>query len=280
MRRYSIKRIINELKFLNNKYNLQFFKFHDEDFLMRPLEDFRELSDVYRQEINIPFVIETNPKSVNKEKVKLLKNMNCVSASIAVETGNNKLRKNMLKRVDSEGDIIRAFSLMKDVGIRTSAFVMLGIPFESRETYKETVGLVKKSDAQYPCPGFFFPFDGTKLREISIKEGFFDPEDEEEYVFKRDKPALKFEDLSESELIEMRNVFVLYVKLPKCYEPYIKRSENQDGLGIRLRKRLLEIYDKTVWDNDGWYIDDGLMPKYLGDLSELLAGKQNNSQEY
>jgi len=274
MRRYSIKRIISELKMLNNKYNLQFFKFHDEDFLMRPLEDFRELSDAYKQEVNIPFVIETNPKSVSKEKVKLLKNMNCVSASIAVETGNNKLRKDMLKRVDSEEDIVRAFSLMKDVGIRTSAFVMLGIPFESRETYKDTVRLVKKSDAQYPCPGFFFPFDGTKLREISIKEGFFDPEDDGEHVYKRDKPALKFEDLSESELIEMRNVFVLYVKLPKCYEPYIKRSENQNDLGIKLRRKLLEIYDKTVWINDGWYIDDGLMPKYLGELSAILTGKQ------
>ncbi len=276
MRRYSIKRIINELKYLKNKYNLQLIKFHDEDFLMRPLENFRELSDVYSQEVNIPFVIETNPKSVNKEKVKLLKNMNCVSSSIAVETGNNELRKNMLRRVDSEEDIIRAFSLMKDVGIRTSAFVMLGIPFESRETYKDTVELVKKSDAQYPCPGFFFPFDGTELRERSIKEGFFDPEDEEKCVYKRDKPALKFENLSESELIEMRNVFVLYVKLPKCYEPYIKRSENQDDLGIKLRKRLLEIYDKTVWGNDGWYIDEGFEDKYLRDLNNLLKSDGPN----
>jgi radical SAM superfamily enzyme YgiQ (UPF0313 family) len=269
MRRYSIKRIIDELKILKNKHNLQFFKFHDEDFLMRPLEDFRELSDTYRQEINIPFVIETNPKSVIKERVELLKNMNCVSASIAVETGNNKLRRDLLKRVDLEEDIIRAFALLKDAGIRTSAFVMLGIPFESRETYKDTVGLVKKSDAQYPCPVFFFPFDGTKLREISIKEGFFDPEDDETCIYKRDKPALQFNNLSESELIEMRNVFVLYVKLPKCYEPYIKRSENQDGLGIKLRKRLIEIFDRTVLNNDGWYYDEGLMPMYLGELSEI-----------
>jgi len=200
--------------------------------------------------------------------------MNCVSASIAVETGNNELRKNMLRRVDSEKDIIRAFSLMKDVGIRTVAFVMLGIPFESRETYKDTVELVKNSNAQYACPGFLYPIEGTKLREISIKEGFFEPE--EEFVYKHDKPALNFENLSESELIEMRNVFVLYVKLPKCYEPYIKRSENQDDLGIKIRKRLLEIYDKTVWGNDGWYIDKGFEDKYLRDLNNLLKSDGTN----
>jgi len=276
MRRYSIKRIIKELKYLKNKYNLQFFKFHDEDFLMRPIEDFRELSNAYSKEINIPFVIETNPKSVNKEKVKLLKEMNCVSASIAVETGNNELRKKMLKRVDSEEDIIRAFSLMKEVGIRTSAFVMLGIPFESRETYKDTVELVRKSNAQYPCPGFFYPFEGTKLRDVSIMEGFFDPEDEKRFVYKNDKPALKFENLSESELIEMRNVFVLYVKLPKSYEAYIKRSEIQDELGIKLRKKLLEIYDKTVWGNDGWYIDEGFENEWLRDFNTLLKSDSSN----
>ena len=46
-------------------------------------------------------------------------------------------------------------------------------------------------------------------------------------------------------------------------------NENQDDLGIKLRKRLLEIYDKTIWNNDGWYVDDGLMPMYLGELSEI-----------
>jgi radical SAM superfamily enzyme YgiQ (UPF0313 family) len=269
MRRYSSKRIINELKALVNKYNLQFFRFHDEDFLMRPLEGFRELSDTYRLEINLPFTIETNPKSVTKERVELLQNMNCASVSLAVETGNNELRRNLLKRVDSEEDIIRAFALLKDAGIRTAAFTMLGIPFETRETYNDTVALVKKSNAQYPMSGFFYPFEGTKLRDVSTKEGFFNPEDEEKFVYKRDKPALSFKNLSEKELIEMRKVFILYVKLPKSYEAYIKRSETQDDLGVKLRKRLIEIFDKTVLNNDGWYVDDGLMPMYLGELSEI-----------
>lgn len=270
MRRYSIRRIIDELKYLKEKYSLEFIKFHDEDFLMRPLENLRELSDTYRQEVNIPFVTETNPKSVTEDKVKLLKNMNCVSVSLAIETGDPDLRKNLLNRVDSEGDIVRAFSLLKEAGIRTSSFNMFGIPFESRETYRRTVELNQKANAQYPNAGFFYPFEGTELREISIKEGFFDPENQGTTIYERDKPALRFDNLGEKELIEMRNVFVLYVKLPEEYEPFIRRSEALDTVGRELRKKLLEIYDNTVWKNDGWYIDDGFRDNYLEELNGTL----------
>ena len=37
-----------------------------------------------------------------------------------------------------------------------------------------------------------------------------------------------------------------------------------------LRKKLLEIYDNTVWNNDGWYIDDGFKDDYLRELNEVL----------
>ena len=67
----------------------------------------------------------------------------------------------------------------------------------------------------------------------------------------------------------MRNVFVLYIKLPKYYAPYIRRSEKQDNEGIALRKKLLEIYDRTVWANNGWFKDDGNREKYLSELKMI-----------
>lgn len=268
VRRYSPKRIVAELKFLKEKYNLEFFKFFDEDFLLRPLESLEELSELYRKEVNVPFSIETNPKFVNEERVRLLKNMNCVNASLGVETGNLKARKEILNRVDKEEDIIRAFKLLKDAGIKTSSFNMLGLPFESRETYWQTIEINRKADPQYPQCCFFYPFYGTKLRDVSIKEGLFDPKDQE--TFLHDKPALHFKHLTENELLEMRNAFVLYIKLPLEYKPFIQRSEIRDYTGDNLRDKLLDIYDKTVWLNDGWYKDDGNKEQYIKELNNIL----------
>lgn len=271
MRRYSVKRIIEELKYLKNKYKLNFFRFLDEDFLMRPLDNLKELTEAYRTEVNVPFAMETNPKSVTPEKIKLLKEMNCVNASLAIETGDPFLRKNLLKRVDSEKDIINAFSLFNDANIRTSSFIMLGIPYETRDSYGKTIELVRKANVQYPSPGFFYPFEGTKLREVSIKEGFFDPENDKKNVYKCGEPALRFKSLSEKELIEMYNVFTLYVKLPNVYKPFIRRSEKLDAVGKKLRKKLIYIFNKTVFNNDGWYKDDGMQPINLVELNKTMT---------
>jgi len=273
MRRYSTQRIIAELKYLKEKYNLDFFKFHDEDFLMRPVENLCELSQAYKEAISIPFTIETNPKSVTPKKVKLLKDMNCVSVSLAIETGDPALRKNLLKRVDTEAEVIRAFTLFKEAGIRTVSFNMLGIPFESRSTYEKTIQLNRKAKVQYPDMGFFYPFEGTLLREISIRGGFFNPTGDKRDVYHRDKPQLHFAKIRGSELIEMRNAFVLYVKLPRSYHSFIKRSEKQDGVGVKLRKKILTVYDKTVWENSGWYKDDGLKNRYLQELKDIVSRK-------
>lgn len=275
MRRYSIERIINELKFLTDRYSLQFFRFFDEDFLMRPLRNFAELSEAYKSDVNLPFVIETNPKSVTKEKVKLLKNMNCVSASLGVETGDPHLRKDILGRVDTEEEIIRAFRLLNDAGIRTSSFIMLGIPFETRQTYEKTVEVLKKAKVQYPSTTFFFPFEGTVSREISVREGFFDPQAQEGAVFRQDEPSLHFDWLDKNELIEMRDVFNLYVKLPEDYKDYIRRSERPDAIGRKLRKRLVAIYDEKVFQNNGWYKDEGLTDTYIGELEALVQEGQS-----
>lgn len=266
MRRYAVERIIKELKFLKEKYKLQFFKFHDEDFLLRPVENLRELSQAYIQEINLPFIIETNPKSVTEKKVKLIKNMNCVSASIAIETGDQKLRKELLKRVDSQEDIIRAFSLFKDAGIRACSFNLLGIPFESYETYKATVELNRMANVQYPDIGVFYPFEGTELRRISIEHGFFNPEEADKQLYDRNKPPLVFKNLSEEHICNLLSVFIFYVKLPKEYEPFIRRSEKLDKIGMAIRKKIVDIYDKTVFINDGWYKDDGFKDKYIAEL--------------
>lgn len=273
LRRYSVKRIIDELVYLKNKYSLEFFKFHDEDFLMRPLDNFKELSEEYSRRVNLPFTIETNSRSVTKQKVELLKKMNCASVSIAIETGDYKLRKNLLKRKDSKTDILKAFSLFRDHEIRTSSFNMLGIPYESRTTYEKTISLNRQAQPQYPNIGFFYPFEGTQLREVAINLGILNPMNNDKSVYQREESALRFNNITRQELIEMRKVFVLYVKLPKRYWPFIKLSEQQDESAKKLRRKIIEIYDKTVWANGGWYKDDGLQRAYLNELEYIAQNE-------
>lgn len=249
IRRYSVDRIIKELRYLVDTWGIQLFIFHDEDFCFKPMDYFRELSKEYQMSINIPFAAMVNAKNITEEKVMLLKQMNCVSISLGIETGNPSLRRDILKRYESIDDIIRAVRLLDNAGIRTSSFNMLGIPFETRETIMETIELNRMANVRYPNNIFFFPYKGTELYKIAVDNNMF--KEDSDAVFEQDKPALTLSNMSTGELIALRERFVLYIKMPETYHRFVRRSEDNDHIGNRLTEILFKIYDECVLNKNG-----------------------------
>ena len=128
---------------------------------------------------------------------------------------------------------------------------------------------------KYPTVSFFYPFMGTKLREVAIENNFYRAEmDQANPNMKIGTPSLVFDEFSGEQLKEMFSVFALYVKLPGYYHVYIKRSEETDEVGVKLRSKLIEIYDNTVWkDNRGSFVDDSKSRVYLEELEEIMSGQ-------
>jgi len=267
LRGYSVDRIIEELKHVVQKWNLTFLKFHDEDFCIKPKSYFRELAEKYERHIGLPFTIEANARNLTKEKVGLLKRMNCASVSIGIENGNTHLRKDILKRRESKEEIIRAVGMLNDAQIRTSSFNLIGIPFEDRSTILDTIKLNRDAGVRYPNVGFFFPLEGTDLREIAIRNGFFD--DSHGAVFDDLHPILHFSEISGEELVALRERFTLYVKMPKEYYKYIERSERPDEIGLKLTEEIHKIYDECVFLNEGVWTDRGKNRNYLHRLEQI-----------
>lgn len=198
LRRYEESRAIIELRSLKSIWGLEFFKFHDEDFLLKPINYLRDFAAQYAYYIDLPFTCMTNAKSVTPEKVELLKAMGCVSVSMGVETGNSLMRQ-LLRRRESPTDIIAAVGLLKDADIRVSAFNMIGLPFETVHTIKDTIALNRAAGIEHPNISFFIPLEGTKLYDLSVQYGFYDPSKKQD--LRTDRPTLKLPEISEEELI-------------------------------------------------------------------------------
>ena len=101
-----------------------------------------------------------------------------------------------------------------------------------------------------------------------MNSSFYDPENEK--IYDPDEPALDYKNISTEELKMLRKKFVLYVKLPKEFWPYIERSEKLDDIGKSLEEHLHLIYNETVFDNDGCYDDKGNLHQHLNKLEETL----------
>lgn len=253
IRRYSPERAVEELDYLKKKFKLTFLRFHDEDFLMRPTEHLREFGKLYRDRIGLPFSIETNPHSVTREKISILKDMGIASASLAIESGNGYIRNEVLKRIDSPDEIVSAFTEFHNFGIRTAAFNMIGLPFENRERIFDTIEINRRAKPTVADAGFFFPFEKTELYDISIANNFYRPD--EAPIYRRDYPALEQPGLSREELIGLHKCFSLYAKLPKSYFPLIRRAEKNDPVGNEIFSLLSHVYNEHVFGKDGYFAE-------------------------
>lgn len=170
-----IRRAIDEMVYMKKEYSLEFIFFYDENFLMMSDERFDEFCLNYRKKIGLPFHLQTRAETLlTEDKVKQLKDANCITVGVGVESGSEKIRHRVLNKVLSDDIYIKAFENCHRFGIRTSANVMIGLPFETERDVLETIEFCKKLKAESIGLSIFAPYHGTGLYDICVKEGFIE----------------------------------------------------------------------------------------------------------
>jgi hypothetical protein len=90
---------------------------------------------------------------------------------MGIECGSQRVRSKVLKRHMTQADILETVESAEEYGLHTSAFVMIGLPTETREERLETVDILAESRVgRFRC-SYFFPFPGTDSWQMSIDAG-------------------------------------------------------------------------------------------------------------
>ncbi len=164
--------LIREMREFISRYGKpQLIGFHDDIFPF-DTEWLDEFSTLYKKHVAVPFWANTRVGIINKKLLRRYKETGCIRLHLGVETANEKLRKEVLKRDMTNEQIIDTFRMIKDYGIKTLAFNMFGIPYETEETILETISLLKIIKPFRTIISLFTPFPGTELYNICKREGW------------------------------------------------------------------------------------------------------------
>ena len=164
----SIDNLMKEMKEVITKYKVKEIEFYDDTFTINK-QRLRDFAKRYPKEIGLPFYINARVNAVTKEDFKLLKEAGCVRVSIGIEAGAPYIRNDILKRFQSNKQIIDTFQWAKEEGLRTYSFNMIGVPFETQESIKKTIELNRKVQPDYVGISIFNAFKGTELYDICKK---------------------------------------------------------------------------------------------------------------
>lgn len=241
-REKSTEKIINEIKLIKDRYNIQLIKFWDETFLVMKEEKLNIFLDSYKQQIGLPFMINTRAETVTEGRIRKLKEAGCVAISIGIESGNEFIRKKVMKRNMSREDILRAFHTINKIGIRTSSFNMVGLPLETREAVFDTIKLNRQAKPITCTINIFYPYHGTKLRDLCLDLGFID--EKIKMVNLQAESVLMMPWITREEILALRKTFLLYVKLPYLLYPLIRLSEFNNRVSNILFKILIKLMQK------------------------------------
>lgn len=239
-RQKSNRRFIDELIFLVAKYRPNYININAESFLAINIDDLRDLSKQYKEEIGIPFWCQARPETINEEKIKLLKEMNCADMQFGIEHGNGEFRRKMLNRHCSNKKIIEGIRIVERYKIPYTVNNIIGFPGETRELIFDTINLNRQLNPKTINCYMFTPYRGTFLRDYCIRNGFLDKDASTMQLL--DGANYKYDTITKEELLGLQRTFSLYARFPEGEFGLIKKAENFNEEGNRIYEELKGIY--------------------------------------
>jgi len=199
--------MIDEIDAKRKKYDLNLIHFGDTDFLFgMDKEILKELLTLYKTRIDLPFLIQTGGETLNEENIRLLKEAGCVNASVGVESGSDRVRKQIINKYVSKERLIEAFGIARKYKFRVTANYMLGLPDETEEDIQQTIEFNRQLNPPAIAAFFFTPFVGTELYEISLKKGYIKGFNPDTNLHK--ESPLTMPQISQERISELLKIFV------------------------------------------------------------------------
>ena len=88
-----------------------------------------------------------------------------------IESGSERVRKEVLRRNYSNEDVLRVFESAKRHGLEVNSYVMIGFPGETPADFEETIELTRRCQPGSVDFTIFYPYPGTDLYEVCRKRG-------------------------------------------------------------------------------------------------------------
>jgi len=174
----SPENIIKEVDFLHTTYpncSRIFFEVEsialDRSWLMEFCKQLEAFNTTIDNSMSYGCNFRISPQSINDKVFLALKKANFYKVNIGLEAGSERIRREILKRDYSNKDFLDVATMARKMGLKIIIFNMIGLPSETYADHMETVSLNRQCQPDGHYTGIFYPYPGTELYDMCIREG-------------------------------------------------------------------------------------------------------------
>jgi radical SAM superfamily enzyme YgiQ (UPF0313 family) len=201
LRKRSPKNIVDELEECVKKYGIKDFFFRADTFTYNKKWTLEICRIIIDRELKINWCTNSRTKPIDIEILEVMKKAGCWLIAFGLESGSDESLKKM-KKGTTVNDNIQAVRLAQKAGIKVFGYYLIGLPWETKEDFDETMKLAKKLKCDFNEIHIATAYPGTELSKIVTEAGISDGNNIGLDYFKNPGSSTPF--MSTEELLEYR----------------------------------------------------------------------------
>ncbi|MBD3387517.1 MAG: radical SAM protein [Candidatus Altiarchaeales archaeon] len=218
--------VVEECHHVVKEHKARELYFDDDTFNLNPQKVFDFCKEYKDNGPNKIWGAMCSPVPVTKELLEAMHDSGCEALKFGVESGSRRIldlanRKNQdLKHVED------VFRWCKEIGIRSHATFMIGLPGETRKTMDETFNYLLKIKPDSFQVSVCTPLPGTQYYDKAKSEGHLHAKCWDDYSnihFIHDKPVVSTDELTQEDLKKASNYANNYL----IYQLYLKKAVSE-----------------------------------------------------
>lgn len=173
-RKVSVARAMEEIIKVSGDYNLSSINCHDDTFTADRGWAMEFAQKMREEKLGLDFVINTRVNLIDRELVRQFKSAGCIQIIFGVESGSNRVLKEVLNKGITTELVEKAFNICHEEGVMARANIMLGSPTETAEEMNQTRELLRRIKPDSVIVSTTCPMFGTHLYDNALKDNLID----------------------------------------------------------------------------------------------------------
>ena len=170
VRMRSAENVVEEIKQLIEKHNINEFFFYDDTYTTNKQRVFEICNLIKQKHLKIRYYVSIRADTLTIDLANALKESGCILALLGVESGDEAILDKTGKG-ESKDEIRKACAVMKEVGLPFSNTFIIGHPGDTHESIQATIDFAKELDSDQVKFMIATPFPGTHLHRMAVEQG-------------------------------------------------------------------------------------------------------------
>ncbi|MBN1494021.1 MAG: radical SAM protein [Candidatus Omnitrophica bacterium] len=197
----SVESVIAEIENCVHEHGINNFFFRSDTFTFEKKWVLSFCAHILDKGLVIRWGTNSRVDKIDREMVEAMKKAGCDIIGFGVESGSDRILEH-IKKVITTAQIKAAHRCVKEAGIKSFFHTIIGFPWDTHETIKETQRFLLQESPDFIEVNVPYPLRGTELFAIAKEHGLFISDDLEAYSHV--KPILRTFTLTPEEVSRYR----------------------------------------------------------------------------